>query len=100
VLDLDAIPPASEHLVIDADPSQQQAIAAVLSGSNLILQGPPGTGKSQTIANLIAEAAATGQQCSLWHKSEQQSTQSSKIYSAKDSPIWCSISTIRKLNEK
>jgi hypothetical protein len=58
--DLNLIRPESEHLVIDADPSQQAAIVAVLNGSDLILQGPPGTGKSQTIANLIAEAAAVG----------------------------------------
>ncbi len=54
------IRPESEHLVIDADPSRQAAIVAVLTGSNLILQVPPGTGMSQTIANLIAEAAAAG----------------------------------------
>lgn len=58
--DLNIIGPENEHLVIDADPSQQAAIVAVLTGSDLILQGPPGTGKSQTIANLIAEAAAGG----------------------------------------
>lgn len=57
---LNTIRPESEHLVIDADPSQHAAIVAVLAGSDLILQGPPGTGKSQTIANLIAEAAADG----------------------------------------
>ena len=59
-LDLNGIGPENEHLVIDADPSQQSAIASALAANDLILQGPPGTGKSQTIANLIAEAAATG----------------------------------------
>lgn len=59
-LDVNRVDPGNEHLVIDADPSQQAAIATILSGRNLIVQGPPGTGKSQTIANLIAEAAARG----------------------------------------
>ncbi|MGI5132967.1 AAA domain-containing protein [Pseudonocardia sp. CA-107938] len=59
-LDVNRIEPTQEHLVIDADPSQQAAIATILNGSDLIVQGPPGTGKSQTIANLIAEATARG----------------------------------------
>lgn len=60
LFNVNAIQPEHEHLVVDADPSQQAAIARILGGSNLIVQGPPGTGKSQTIANLIAEAAARG----------------------------------------
>jgi MoxR-like ATPase len=48
--------PAREHLVLDADSSQQAVIDAVRSGANLVIKGPPGTGKSQTIANLIAVA--------------------------------------------
>lgn len=59
-LDVNRVDPANEHLVIDADPSQQAAIATILGGRHLIVQGPPGTGKSQTIANLVAEAAARG----------------------------------------
>jgi hypothetical protein len=59
-VDVNRIDPRNEHLVIDADPSQQAAIATILSGHHLIVQGPPGTGKSQTIANLIAEAAGRG----------------------------------------
>jgi very-short-patch-repair endonuclease len=47
-------------LVLDADSSQYAAIAAVLSGRNLVVQGPPGTGKSQTIANTIAAAMYLG----------------------------------------
>ena len=46
--------------VLDADGSQLEAIAAVLSGRDLVLEGPPGTGKSQTIANLIAELLGRG----------------------------------------
>ena len=52
--------PAREHLVLDADSSQQAVIDAVRSGANLVINGPPGTGKSQTIANLIACLASEG----------------------------------------
>jgi hypothetical protein len=58
--DLNDIAPEQEHLVLDADPSQQGAIARILAGQSVIMQGPPGTGKSQTIANLLAEATAQG----------------------------------------
>ncbi len=54
------VDPASEHLVLDADASQQAVVDAVLAGSHLVVKGPPGTGKSQTIANLIASLAAAG----------------------------------------
>lgn len=56
----DDVPPREEFLVLDADSSQQQAINAVGAGRNAVIVGPPGTGKSQTIANIIAVAAATG----------------------------------------
>jgi len=52
--------PAREHLVLDADSSQQAVIDAVRTGANLVIKGPPGTGKSQTIANLIASLASEG----------------------------------------
>ena len=52
--------PAREHLVLDADSSQQAVIDAVRGGANLVIKGPPGTGKSQTIANLIACLASEG----------------------------------------
>ena len=52
--------PAREHLVLDADSSQQAVIDAVRSGANLVIKGPPGTGKSQTIANMIASLASEG----------------------------------------
>jgi very-short-patch-repair endonuclease len=57
----DLMPPAAEHLVLDADASQAFAVNSVLAGRNLVIKGPPGTGKSQTIANLIASLAAKGQ---------------------------------------
>lgn len=59
--ELDRISPDNEFLVFDADSSQLQVIHAALAGRNGVIQGPPGTGKSQTIANLIAALAASGQ---------------------------------------
>ncbi len=59
--EFDRFPPQSEFLVLDADSSQQSAIAAVLAGQSAVIHGPPGTGKSQTIANLVASLAAAGQ---------------------------------------
>jgi very-short-patch-repair endonuclease len=58
--EFDKVPPQSEFLILDADSSQQSAIAAVLAGQSAVIHGPPGTGKSQTIANLVASLAATG----------------------------------------
>jgi very-short-patch-repair endonuclease len=57
---LDQLPPEQEFLLLDADSSQRRVIASVLGGDTGVIQGPPGTGKSQTIANLIAAAAAEG----------------------------------------
>lgn len=56
----DAIKPADEFLVQDADSSQHEAVSAALAGHDVLVEGPPGTGKSQTIANIIAGAAARG----------------------------------------
>ena len=58
--EFDKLPPQSEFLILDADSSQQSAIAAVLASQSAVIHGPPGTGKSQTIANLVASLAATG----------------------------------------
>ncbi|MEO7447276.1 MAG: AAA domain-containing protein, partial [Humibacillus sp.] len=52
--------PEHEHLVLDADSSQQAVIEAVRAGAHLVIKGPPGTGKSQTIANLVCTLAAEG----------------------------------------
>ncbi len=57
---LDAVPPADDYCVLDADSSQRRAIDAVVAGQSLVIHGPPGTGKSQTIANLIASLVARG----------------------------------------
>ncbi|GAA0957355.1 hypothetical protein GCM10009554_68030 [Kribbella koreensis] len=59
-VEVDDISPNDEILVQDADSSQEKAIAAALAGHNVLIEGPPGTGKSQTIANIIAGAAAQG----------------------------------------
>ena len=56
----DRLPPAADHLVLDADASQSLAINRVLAGESITVQGPPGSGKSQTIANMIASLAAEG----------------------------------------
>ena len=58
--ELDLVVPDEEFLILDADSTQQQAIALALKGRNGVISGPPGTGKSQTIANLIAEHVARG----------------------------------------
>jgi very-short-patch-repair endonuclease len=58
--EFDLIPPDNEFLVLDADSSQQRAIAAVMANQSRVIHGPPGTGKSQTITNLIATLAAKG----------------------------------------
>ena len=59
--DLDTnVLPQDTYQILDADSSQQQAIAFVKAGNNLVIEGPPGTGKSQTIANIIAELLSQG----------------------------------------
>ncbi|PRW65236.1 AAA domain-containing protein [Actinopolyspora mortivallis] len=56
----DEIAPSSEYPVQDADSSQQRVINSALADQHVLVEGPPGTGKSQTIANIIAGAAARG----------------------------------------
>lgn len=52
--------PEDVFQVLDADATQQEAIAAAKAGVNIVIQGPPGTGKSQTITNIISEFLAHG----------------------------------------
>lgn len=58
--ELDAVRPEDEFTVMDADSSQQSAIAGIVAGQSAVVHGPPGTGKSQTITNLVATLAARG----------------------------------------
>ena len=46
--------------MVDADGSQQRALAAAERGYDLVVEGPPGTGKSQTITNLVAQTLHAG----------------------------------------
>jgi very-short-patch-repair endonuclease len=57
---LDKILPDNEFAVVEADSSQQCAIAGICAGQSAVIHGPPGTGKSQTITNLIATLIANG----------------------------------------
>jgi very-short-patch-repair endonuclease len=58
---LDAqLDPAATFCPLPADSSQLAAVAASARGKDFVLVGPPGTGKSQTIANLITHALASG----------------------------------------
>lgn len=56
----DQIPASSNFQVVNADSSQQDAIALSQKGVSFVMQGPPGTGKSQTITNIIAQGLADG----------------------------------------
>lgn len=58
--DHDACCSVDSFQVLDADSSQQDAIALSQRGVSFVMQGPPGTGKSQTITNIIAQALADG----------------------------------------
>lgn len=53
------------HTPLPMDASQEAALRAVKAGHSLVVQGPPGTGKSQLIANLMADAAASGKRVLL-----------------------------------
>ncbi|XIE80600.1 DUF3320 domain-containing protein [Streptomyces sp. SBR177] len=52
--------PETSPMVLDADASQRQCIAAVLDQRSFVMSGPPGTGKSQTITNMIAALMHAG----------------------------------------
>ncbi|GAB3713198.1 hypothetical protein GCM10027592_52240 [Spirosoma flavus] len=53
------------HTPLPMDASQEAAVRAVKAGNSLVVQGPPGTGKSQLIANIMADAAASGKRVLL-----------------------------------
>lgn len=50
-------------MVMDA--FQEHAIRQTKVGKSIVVQGPPGTGKSQLIANLLADAIASGKRALL-----------------------------------
>ncbi|MBW1597415.1 DUF3320 domain-containing protein [Streptomyces sp. JJ38] len=52
--------PEQTPLVLDADASQRQCVAAALAKRSFVMSGPPGTGKSQTITNMIASLMHAG----------------------------------------
>ena len=60
-----SLPERFLHTPLPLDASQEAAVRAVRSGQSLVVQGPPGTGKSQLIANLMADAAASGKRVLL-----------------------------------
>ena len=45
---------------LSSDRTQMEAILAAGNNNSFVLHGPPGSGKSQTIANMISQALATG----------------------------------------
>ena len=49
-----------ESLPLKADAAQARVVADAVEGRTLVVEGPPGTGKSQTVANLVFRALATG----------------------------------------
>ena len=59
------IPEKFIHAPLTMDASQEAAMRAVKAGQSLVVQGPPGTGKSQLIANMMADAAASGKRVLL-----------------------------------
>ncbi len=59
------LPEKNIHTPLVMDASQEAAVRAVKAGQSLVVQGPPGTGKSQLIANLMADAAASGKRVLL-----------------------------------
>lgn len=60
-----SLPERFIHTPLPLDASQEAAVRAVKAGQSLVVQGPPGTGKSQLIANLMADAAASGKRVLL-----------------------------------
>lgn len=47
------------------DAYQEHALRSIKDGRSIVVQGPPGTGKSQLIANLMADAVASGKKVLL-----------------------------------
>lgn len=58
LLGQDARPPATDALLLDADPEQEQVVAEIESGASLVVKTLPGTGGTQTIVNAIGALVA------------------------------------------
>ena len=56
---------SKKWLVSESDAAQERAIWQARLEEVMLIEGPPGTGKSQTIVNLIADAALRGNQVAL-----------------------------------
>ncbi|MCH8566715.1 MAG: DUF4011 domain-containing protein [Balneolales bacterium] len=54
------VPVFSTISSVKTDPSQQQIVNMLASGSHVLIQGPPGTGKSQTLTAILMNALAAG----------------------------------------
>ncbi len=52
-VDQDHRPPASDTLLLDADPEQELAIAQIAAGNSVVVKTLPGTGGTQTIVNAL-----------------------------------------------
>lgn len=55
------LPHTERFATLEADPSQEEAVARSRAEPGLVVQGPPGTGKSQTIVNIITDCLGKGQ---------------------------------------
>jgi len=54
----DARPPATDVLLLDADPEQENVVAQIAAGNSLVVKTLPGTGGTQTIVNAIGSLIA------------------------------------------
>ena len=55
------VPQIESFGTLEADPSQEHAVARSRLEPGLVVQGPPGTGKSQTIVNIITDCLGRGE---------------------------------------
>jgi len=54
----DSRPPATDTLLLDADPEQENVVAQIAAGNSLVVKTLPGTGGTQTIVNAIGALVA------------------------------------------
>ena len=58
VVGQDARPPATDTLLLDADPEQEKIVAEISGGNSLIVKTLPGTGGTQSIVNAVGVLTA------------------------------------------